>query len=233
MRKTDAIRIAALLVLLAMIATAVYLALTTEHGRTLLHDPQRFGNDARQWVAAHPVLAPLAVVTAYVLLSVLALPVWWLQVLAGYGFGLYAGILWCEVGQSLGAVAAVLTTRWLAADFFHQKVESRMEKLHRLEEKLDHNGLLVVMAVRLTHVAPFGLSNYMFGLTRMPVLDAFLGTLLGGLPAVTLTVTLGTDPHRVATFGFIATMVAMHVLLLTPLALRYLKPDWFKRIGIE
>ena len=44
-----------------------------------------------------------------------------------------------------------------------------MVKLRKLDEKLDHNGLLVIMLARLMHVVPFGISNFMFGLIGISV----------------------------------------------------------------
>src|SRR6185436_6076927 len=104
-------------------------------------------------------------------LTILGLPVWWLQILAGYGFGLLMGVIWSQIGATLGATTVFQISRWLGADWFHQKVESKATKLKAIDERLGHNGLLVVMAVRLMHFLPFAISNYLFGLTTITAID--------------------------------------------------------------
>src|SRR5205814_279957 len=86
------------------------------------------------WVRAHRVIAPLILVGLYVLLSVLLLPVWWLQVLAGYSLGIIWGVLWCELGAGLGAVSSLILSRWLVGQWFRRRYESRMAKLHDINE---------------------------------------------------------------------------------------------------
>jgi uncharacterized membrane protein YdjX (TVP38/TMEM64 family) len=132
-------------------------------------------------VHEHPVLAPLGFIIAYVFLAVLLLPVWWLQLLAGYCFGFVPAILVCEAGATLAAVSSVSVSRWLAGDWFHTKVEPHMGRLRSLDEKLGKNGLLVVLTVRLLHVVPFSISNYALGLLQVRVRDVAIGTLIGGI----------------------------------------------------
>ena len=89
----------------------------------------------------------------------------------------------------------MLLARWLAADWFQGKVEAHRERLRRLDEKLGHNGLLVVMAVRLVPVVPYSVCNYLLGVTRVSLIDVALGTVLGSPPHVIVSVTAGANPH--------------------------------------
>lgn len=132
-------------------------------------------------VHEHPIIAPAGFVVSYIILGVLGLPVWWLQVLAGFCFGLLPAILVCEVGSTLAAVTTVSVSRWLAADFFHKKVESHMARLRSLDEKLGKNGLLVVLTIRMLHVVPFSISNYALGLIDVKLRDVAIGTFIGGI----------------------------------------------------
>jgi uncharacterized membrane protein YdjX (TVP38/TMEM64 family) len=230
---TSTTRLVGLIILLLLIGTGIGLLFSTARGQLLLHDPHALAKDIHTAVADHPVLAPVIFVSSYVVLVTLALPVWWLDALAGYGFGILGGILCCEIAGTLGATAATAIARWLAADFFAKRVEGRIDKLRKLDEKLDHNGFLAVMCVRLIHVAPLGISNYIFGVIRISLPDVIVGTFLGSLPVNTISVTLGYNAREVWTKAFIVLIVSMHVLLLIPLLLRYLKPEWFKRIGVQ
>src|SRR5438552_618975 len=178
-RATRLLRLIVLCLLLAAIGAASY---------ALFHDPRAFRHTVRGWVHAHRLAAPAIYIAVYIAIALLALPLWWLQIIAGYTFGLVGGVVWSQLAATIAGPLIVLLSRWLAADWFHRKIESRMERLRAIDEKLGHNGFLVVMAVRLTHVMPFGLSNYALGLTRVSPIDVAVGTLLGGTPSVTMYV---------------------------------------------
>jgi uncharacterized membrane protein YdjX (TVP38/TMEM64 family) len=216
-----------------LIAAAVYGLFFTTHGARLRADPHQAGQDFHAWVDGHGVVAPLVFVALFVAVSLTLVPVWWLQILAGYGFGLWFGILYTLVGAALGAAAGFLVSRTLIADWVQLKFEARHAKLRELDEKMGHNGLLVVMAVRLTHLVPFGASNYAFGVTRINLVELVVGTLLGNLPVVAFYVAAGAQLHPWKNWRFILAIAAVNLLLLVPVVLRYARPQWFKRIGLE
>jgi uncharacterized membrane protein YdjX (TVP38/TMEM64 family) len=179
------------------------------------------------------VLASLAYIGIYVLLSLLALPIWWLEMLGGLGFGLYTGSLLSLIGSTIGAGLTVGLARWIAADWFHERIERRLQQLEALDNVLGHNGLLVVMTVRLVHLLPFGICNYALGLTKVSYTDVLLGTFLGGIPSAALYVGIGAHYHPLTNWRFDTILGAINVVLLLPLILRYLLPKWFARMGIE
>ena len=166
----------------------------------------------------------------YIFFAILMLPVWQIQLAAGYGFGLFWGIVWCTAGAMIGGVIALLLSRWLVGDWFRCRYESRIARLHAINEKLGHNGWFVVMGVRLCHILPFGLSNYLFGLTRITALEVFLGTLGGGVPSIGAWVIVGAG--RTRQWGPWLVLAAINAVMLVPLALRYFKPDWFKKCAL-
>lgn len=222
-----------LILFLAAIAAALAWSLGTERGGTLFRHPHLLGEEARCWAQSYPLAAPLLVIAAYLLCAVLALPVWWIQILSGYVLGIVPGALLCLAGATIGAAAGAGFFRWLGGGWFRQRVEGRLASLRRLDERLGHNGLMVVVGLRLLHVAPYSLCNYFLGLSRVGWRNILLGTLLGSIPSVVLYVTLGRDPRLAGSWGFILFESVVSVVLLIPLGLRYWKPEWFGRIGIE
>jgi uncharacterized membrane protein YdjX (TVP38/TMEM64 family) len=219
--------------LLALIAAAVYVLFVTDLGHRLRDDPRQVGQDFHGLVHRHPIAAPAIFVAAYTVTTICLLPVWWLQILAGIAFGLYFGIAWSLLGAVMGAAASFVISRTLLEDWVHNTFEARHARLREIDEKLGHNGLLVVMASRLMHFLPFGVSNYLFGLTRITLPDVVLGTLLGNVPAITAYVAGGAGLHPWRNWRFILCLSALNVILLVPVVLRYWKPQWFKRIGVE
>ena len=216
-----AMRFAAMLVLVALIAAALCALFFTDRGNILMHQPRLLRTDVLRLVARHPLTAPLAYIGAYIIFGVLALPLWWLQILGGCAFGLPIAVIYSQFASVIGAVAAARFSHWLAADWFHQ-LEARLARLRALDETFGHNGLLVVMAVRLSHVLPFGLSNYAFGLTTMRSRDIAWGTLLGGLPAVSTYVAIGVGGHPLSDWRYVTGIVILNAVMIIPLAVHYL-----------
>ena len=227
------VRLLLLVFILCLIAFALYTLFFTPYGREIRDDPHKAGRDFHNWVDRHRLIAPSILVLLYVLGSLSLMPVWWLQILAGYGFGLGLGIVYSLVGATLGALASFFVSRTLLADYVHKRFEARHAKLRELDIKMGHNGLLIVMAARLMHFLPFGVSNYLFGVSRITTMDVFLGTLLGNAPAIAFYVAFGTGVHPHRNWRFLVTLAVVNVLLLVPVILRYVKPQWFKRIGVE
>jgi uncharacterized membrane protein YdjX (TVP38/TMEM64 family) len=205
----------------AIVAASVFL-FSTEAGRGLVDREQLkgTGQEVRVWVANHPIAAPAIFLTLYVTCSILALPVWWLQILSGYAWGLYLGTAWSLAGHTCGSVVTLYFARWLGAAWVQAKAGKRMAKFRRLSEKMGHNGLLVVLAARLCHAVPYALSNYLFGITHIRARDVAVGTMIGGLPVVAGWVAIGASPGLLADWRFWAVIIGINVGLLVPLAIR-------------
>lgn len=221
------------MLLAVLIVLAVRELFFTHFGWELRHHPRAAEAQVHAWVGDNYLLALGAFLLAYVALAVLLLPVWWLQILGGAGFGIVLGTAWSLTGAVVGSLISVLLARWLAADWFQGKVEAHRERLRRLDEKLGHNGLLVVMAVRLVPVVPYSVCNYLLGVTRVSLIDVALGTVLGSPPHVIVSVTAGANPHLLKDWRFWLAVGASAVLVSTPIILRYRKPEWFQKHGIE
>ena len=229
MARSSVVRLLVLILLILLaIGCAVFL-FGTNQGHILRHHPRRL----HDLVEAHRIAIGIVFVVVYLVMGVVAMPVWWLQILSGYCFGLIGGIFMSQISYTLAAILTTRLSHWLAGDLVHERLEARREKLRRLDEKLGHNGLLVVMAVRLSHVIPFGLSNYFFGLSRISTIDVALGSFLGGFPAASFYATIGFNHHLLKDWRYDVSLVCVNLLLLVPLLLRYLQPQWFKRIGVE
>lgn len=227
------IRIISLCLLICLIAAGVTLLFFHPVGQEILHQPRSVARRVHSWVQVHWLVAPAAMIGLYIVLALAALPVWWLQVITGYVMGIAGGIACSEAAATIGAVITSRFARWLAGDWFHQKIESKMRKLAALDEKMGHNGFLMVMAVRLSHVLPFSLSNYAFGLSRISMRDVAVGTLLGGFPAVTISVLIGAGIHPLRDWRVMGLVAIVNIVLIIPVGLRYMKPEWFRRIGVE
>ena len=91
------IRLLLLLFVLCLIAAALYTLFFTSYGQEVRDDPHKAGRDFRSWVDRHRLIAPSILVLLYVLGSLSLMPVWWLQILSGYAWGLGTGLAWSLV----------------------------------------------------------------------------------------------------------------------------------------
>ena len=110
--------------------------------------------------------APLAHVVVFAVGTVLFVP----GLLFGLAGGVLFGPVWGTVlnltGATLGATAAFLVARYIAADWVEGKAGGRLERPHA---GVEAEGWRFVAFVRLVPLFPFNLLNYALGLTRIPL----------------------------------------------------------------
>ena len=168
-----------LLLSLAIVAGVLWLAL---HRGQL--DPVLIENGIRSlgpW-------GPAAHVALFALGTVLFVP--------GALFGLAGGVLFGPVwgtilniaGATLGATAAFLVARYVAADWVREKAGTRLE---RLIKGVEAEGWRFVALTRLVPLIPFNLLNYALGLTRIPVASYILASLVCMVPGTLAYTWLG------------------------------------------
>ncbi len=132
---------------------------------------------------------PLAFIALYTVASVLFLPGWILTTTAGAIWGPWLGTLYSLTGATLGATAAFLVARHLAAD----EVEARLGLgiLSKVKDGVEREGWRFVAFTRLVPLFPYNALNYAFGLTRVRLRDYVWATALFMLPGGFAYVYLG------------------------------------------
>ena len=183
------------LLIVGVIATlsiaGVCFCILNPHAWQLLHEPRTLGHTARSWTAGHPWSAEWVLLGHYILLTLRGLPIWWLNVLAGFSFGLMGGTVRCVLDAAIAATITAQVWRWLAADIAEHEAISRVKVLRLLKHYSTDGGFLVVLLTRLAHLLPFGLSNYAFGMLEIRWHTVFVGTLIGNIPTAAVYVSLG------------------------------------------
>jgi uncharacterized membrane protein YdjX (TVP38/TMEM64 family)/rhodanese-related sulfurtransferase len=201
--------------LLALAVAGAATALALNRGRL---DPvliERSIHDLGVW-------APVGHIALFALATVLFVPGSVFGLAGGALFGPIGGTIFNLAGATVGATAAFLIARHLAADWVRATAGGRLE---RLAAGVEAEGWRFVAFVRLVPLVPFNLLNYALGLTRIPLAHYLLASLvcmapgtlaytwLGhagraalaghdtalrfGLPAVGLLVALGLLPRLV------------------------------------
>ena len=118
---------------------------------------------------------------AYLLGSLIAIPVTLLILLTALIYGPALGAFYALLGSLLAAIA----TYGLGAYLGGPTVERLSGgSVHRLSERLARRGILTVIAVRIVPVAPFTVINLFAGASRISLRDYLIGTTVGMMPGV-------------------------------------------------
>lgn len=169
------------LVLLALLLVGLALAWRYTPMRTYLNLAALVA--AAQQLKSLP-FTPLLVITAYVLGSLLLVPVTLLIAVTGIVFGMAPGVLYALAGILCAAAAGYGLGAVLGRDSVHRLLGRR---LNRLSQRVARRGVVAMIVIRLLPLAPFGVINIACGASHIRLRDYLLGTLLGTLPGVLLT----------------------------------------------
>jgi uncharacterized membrane protein YdjX (TVP38/TMEM64 family) len=143
----------------------------------------------RRTVAEAGAWAPVLFVLLQGVVTITPLPRTVFTVAAGVLFGAWAGVLLTILATLLAALAAY----WLVGSVGGGFVERHSHRpgVAWVRGRLDHNGLLAVLSLRLIPAVPFSVMNYAAGLAKVRVLPYAVGTALGVLPGTVAIVVLG------------------------------------------
>jgi uncharacterized membrane protein YdjX (TVP38/TMEM64 family)/rhodanese-related sulfurtransferase len=150
--------------------------------------------------------------------------------------GALFGPLWGTVlnlaGATLGATASFLVARYVGADWVRRKAGLRLD---RMITGVEAEGWRFVAFVRLVPIIPFNLSNYAFGLTRIPLVPYLVASLICMVPGALAYTWLGYAGREAAAgdtaairYGMIALALLAAVAFL-PRLVRAIRGDGARR----
>jgi len=134
-------------------------------------------------------LAPLWILTLYVVAACLAVPITLLIFSTAMVFGALDALFYALAGSLLGAAFTFELGQLLGRDLVRRVAGPR---LTRLNHRLQRRGLLAIVTLRLLPIAPFTVVNLAAGASRIPLRHFMIGTLIGMLPGI-VAITLFTD----------------------------------------
>ncbi|MBR7985810.1 VTT domain-containing protein [Burkholderia cenocepacia] len=130
--------------------------------------------------------APVLLLAAYVVAATCAVPITLLIAATGLVFGAWPGFAYAGVGSMAAAAATYALGRWLGRDAVRRLAGPRA---NRLSEHIGRRGVVAMAVLRLLPIAPFTVVNLVAGASHIGLRDYLIGTALGMLPGIVLTVT--------------------------------------------
>lgn len=149
----------------------------------------------RDQVQAHPWWAGSVFFAVYVALTVMSFPgTVVLTLLAGALFGLVGGTLMVSFASNIGALIAMLISRFLLRDWIQKRFAKQIASINR---GLERDGAFYLFSLRLIPLVPFVLLNPALGLTRVSMWTFWWTTQAGMLPGHAIYVGAGRQLARI------------------------------------
>jgi phosphatidylserine/phosphatidylglycerophosphate/cardiolipin synthase-like enzyme/uncharacterized membrane protein YdjX (TVP38/TMEM64 family) len=171
-------------------------------------------------------LAPLWVLLMYVVAGLIFVPVVLLIAATGIVFGPWLGVLYAMAGSLLSAALTFWIGSKTGARYWYRLFPGRAR---RFQVRLQERGVLAVAMVRAMPIAPFTAINLIAGAAQISWRDFLLGTLVGMLPGIILTIAFvdraSTALQRPTLTSITTLVVTMGIIVAVALLLQH----WLRR----
>lgn len=148
-----------------------------------------------------PVYVITVFFTFYIILTGLSIPgAIVLTLMAGALFGTWPGAIIVTLANAVGATIAFILSRFLFRDFVEKKFRNRFIKFTK---KLNEEGNLYLLTLRLIPITPFVVVNLVMGLTKIKIWSFIWITLLGIFPGTFIYVYAGKKFSEISTISHI------------------------------
>ncbi len=157
---------------------------------------------------------PLAVVASYVVAGLLMVPVMLLIAVTGIVFGPAWGIGYAIAGTLLSASVAYGIGVWLGRETVRRMLGARVNRLSR---RIAKRGIIAMTIIRMLPIAPFTVVNIVAGASHIRFRDYLIGTLLGMVPGILVTITFVhnlAEAVRNPSLGTVSILAGVVVLLI-------------------
>mmetsp|Transcript_16616 Transcript_16616/g.47303 ORF Transcript_16616/g.47303 Transcript_16616/m.47303 type:complete len:265 (+) Transcript_16616:53-847(+) len=184
-------------------------------------------------LAAGP-MGPVYVFGVYLVTTIFMLPLWGFHMTCGWVYGTFWSSLLIATTQAFCAGAAFSTSRYVVGPYIRGfLVRKYGKKYDAIDSAVSKEGLKITLLLRLSPIVPFGINNYLCGVTKMKLWEFVLGTWLGVLPGTTAYCNLGamgktaldggTTPLQKAVMALGVVAALAVIKLLSDLATKALK----------
>lgn len=134
---------------------------------------------------------PVALIVAYIPLTILAIPAAILSLGGGYLFGLPIGFIADSIGATVGSVAAFLLGRTIGKSLVASRLKD-YPQFRLVAIAIQRSGFKISLLLRLAPFVPFNILNYLLSVTPISLGEYTLTSWLGMMPITLALVYVGT-----------------------------------------
>lgn len=132
------------------------------------------------WVENAGPFGWLMFIAIYILSTVLFLPALILTLLGGFLFGPVWGTIFTLTGATIGSTIAFVIARYTDGGWIRSKAG---DGLGKILDRIDEEGWRAVAFFRLVPIFPFNLLNYALGLSKIPLVQCVITSVICMAPA--------------------------------------------------
>lgn len=137
-------------------------------------------------------------------------------------------ILLSWIGLTFGAIISFYLARYLARDYFEKKVINKRDRFVKYDYWLEKHGFWAVLIFRFISLIPFEIINIGGGLSKIKFKDYLLGTLIGLIPGILITVYFVKSLHTFGTIHFLIAYLFITIFTLIPLLFKRVRDFIFQ-----
>lgn len=170
---------------------------------------------------------PLVFVIIFMLVTVTCISVVPVAVVGGLVFGPVKGVLFAAIGAGLGLSAAFLIARYVARDAIEKKF-GNTEVFKKINKGVETDGWFILAITRFLPIFPFGIQNYVYGLTSINFLQYAILSTLFILPGSSVFVILAGavasgDTAKAGKMAVAASLILLGLIVVTKLIAKKVK----------
>jgi len=121
------------------------------------------------------------------------------------------GTVWTTIAALVAAIVAFAFTRTIGREYTAKKFQGKWQAI---DAEMQQGGLFYMFAIRLLPIIPYGIVNFVAGLTSIRFRDYFIGTLLGTVPGILPFVMMGAGLKSLGKGDILPLMVAFTLIAL-------------------
>jgi uncharacterized membrane protein YdjX (TVP38/TMEM64 family) len=165
--------------------------------------------------------APLVYLVLYIAGTIVLAPSPLMSIAAGVAFGWW-GFPLAVIAATAGATASFVISRYFLNDELEDWLTDR-RIFSAAKRAVDEEGWKIQILLRLSPAVPFGLLNYLIGLTKTPLATYVLSTAVGILPGSFVDIYIGVVGQSLAGGAQIVYLAAGAVITIACAAIVTLK----------
>jgi len=153
---------------------------------------QQYLIDLMFWLHSIPAFwGAMTLTVIYAISLVFCFPGTPVNLAAGFLFGFWIGSFVTVIGCDIGATISFLLGRTLGRDWAQQQIRGN-RKFQLVNLAVEKNAWLIIFLVRLSPIFPFGICNYLFGVTKSNLWTYWSATTAGLIPCTMAYTYLGS-----------------------------------------
>lgn len=175
------------------------------------------------------VWSPLVYIGLYAFITITCISVLPLTLAGGMIFGGLLGIIYTAVGACLGLSLSFLIARYIARKPIEKRF-GKSEAFKKINDGVKNDGWFILATTRLLPIFPFGIQNYVYGLTPISFIQYALLSTIFILPGTSVFVLLAGavasgDMKTAIKMSIIASLIFFALTIITKLIAKKVKQN--------